>query len=255
MDRRIKKIESGHFKVFRSLVEDIPDGEVLHRDEPDFVILGSRKKIIGVEFRQLFKPTDKGRTPEQALESETSDIAAMAQEYAELRGTPPVGVSLFFNYRQTQNKSERDKIARSIARLVQEKYPRDENGSVELEYGVAYSDDRLKVIDEIYIGRNQHAKHHYWRPEGAGWAMRDNVGLIQAAIDDKTGKISRYQKRCDECWLVLTSDALRPSGAIHANDATRAHRFNSPFARTYFLDLALRKLNQLISAPMDVAAP
>jgi len=36
-----RKIESGHFKLFRAQVPDFPDGEVWHVDAPDFLVMAA----------------------------------------------------------------------------------------------------------------------------------------------------------------------------------------------------------------------
>ena len=43
-----KRIESAHFKVFRKLVPDFPDGEIWHEDDPDFRVY-TEAGVLGIE--------------------------------------------------------------------------------------------------------------------------------------------------------------------------------------------------------------
>ena len=63
-----REIESGHFEVFRSGLLNFPDGEVLHEDNPDFLVI-TEEGPLGIELRQLFHPRPNVGPPLQALES------------------------------------------------------------------------------------------------------------------------------------------------------------------------------------------
>lgn len=67
------------------------------------------------------------------------------------------------------------------------------------------------------------------------------VDLIQGRIDEKTRKRKNYLKSCDDCWLLIVADSFRASGSFEFDDTCRAHVFESPFSRTYFMDFGWGK--------------
>jgi hypothetical protein len=233
-DLDTKQIESGHFKYFRQLLADFPEGEVWHEDEPDFLVHSSNG-VLGIEHRQLFQPARANGPPLQAFESQIDEIVSLAQEHAELRGMAPVHVGLFFSLTHSLTKEKRLALARAIARFIYENLPR-ESGSLTLEYDTEHKGDIPEGLDLAIITRSEHGKRHHWQSSEAGQAVRDCREILQSAIDDKADKITNYLKVCDACWLLVASDGLKPSSFIHADQISREYTYSSPFERTYFLD-------------------
>lgn len=66
-----------------------------------------------------------------------------------------------------------------------------------------------------------------------------------STISKKANLLSTYLNACDECWLLLVADGLRPSGKFDFGQHFCAHVFVSPFARTYVLDFGKGKLRPL----------
>ena len=243
-DDRTRAIEEAHFEAFRGLVPDFPDGKVLHEDGPDFRIL-MPGKIIGIEHSEVYKPFNHGHPPEQAIESEIRDVIEMAMACAKSSGTLPVRVSLFFDYQQTRNKSERKEIARLISAFVCANIPPDENGIVEVMRGDANWDDRLQAVSQIQIDRLQVNTHRWWSPLVASHEVID-IRQLQQEIRRKEDKITQYRDHCDECWLLMVADSfMKPSTAVDVTQAALEHCYIASFDRVYFLGSALRQLYQL----------
>jgi len=238
-----KRIESDHFKLFRQMLPEFPEGEVWHEDEPDFLI-HTDHGILGIEHRQLFKPQRDGKAPLQAVESQIDDIVALAQEHAELRGMPPVYVGLFFDLHQSLPKKQRIDLAREIASFIHTNLPEPDQSLV-LELDSGYGGVKPEALDFPILIRNQHRSRHHWQSSEAGSVMKDSREVLQAATDEKATKIKRYLANCNECWLLIVSDGLKPSSFVHADKATKEHLYTSPFSRTYFLDCAYGDLIEL----------
>jgi hypothetical protein len=238
--------ESRHFKLFRRLLPDLPAGEVWHEDSPDFRVL-TKDRILGIEHRLLFKSSGNDQAPAQAIEQQADEVAAIAQEHAELSGLPPVHVSLFFELCGPLKKQERLELGRVLARFVGKHIP-EKNGLIRLEYSDRVEGHPPKV-DLILVARNEHLDRHYWHPVQAAWVQSDIRALLQTAIDEKITKLESYQKNCDECWLLIVADGDKPSSALQANDTSLAHQYKSPFERTYFMRCVIGQLHRLDTAP------
>jgi hypothetical protein len=75
--------------------------------------------------------------------------------------------------------------------------------------------------------------------------LADCIDLLQSAIDDKAPKLQGYLEHCDECWLLLVADSMKPSATIHPGAETLARTFISPFDRTFFLNFGMGTVSPL----------
>ncbi len=241
---KIQQVESHHFKIFRYLYKDMPDGEVHHTDKPDFLVF-SEKGTIGLEHQQVFKPDHKGKYPLQSIESQFEEILAQAQEHAELRGTPPVHVGLVFQKNPTIQKRKRIEIARNITRFIHANLPEIGQTKTIEKNRRTFKGYMPEILDKVYITRDKERKRHHWCAPKADWAVKDCREILQSAINDKALKIENYLRNCDVCWLLLVANSTKPSGFIHANDVSLRHFYQSPFEKNFFLDCGLQKINLL----------
>jgi hypothetical protein len=241
-----KHLESYHFKVFRSRVPDFPEGEVWHEDAPDFWI-HTATGVVGVEHCLVHIPTlDRSRTPLRAIESQTDEIVASAQEHAELRGMRPIQATFLFGRYSTLRKAQRTDLARSIAKTVHEAVLGMDDSQPFSSTVIRRSEGAplpapLVSADLTLLPRES---RHFWRCARAGWAAEDCVDLIQHAIDEKAKLYRSYLAHCQECWLLMVAE-LKPSSFIHPNQQTIEHIFRGAFSRAYFMDMAGQVVHRL----------
>jgi hypothetical protein len=239
-----KRLESSHFKVFRTRVPDFPEGEVWHEDVPDFSI-HTANQIIGVEHC-LIHIQNTERTPLQAIENQIDEIIGCAQEHAELRGMPPIQAQFLFGHYLTLQKAQRVDLARTIARTVHDLV-------MEMDHSQRFSstvirrteDPRIPApIVSVHITMLPGDARHFWRCARAGWIVEDCIQLIQDAIDKKGELFQSYLKECQACWFLMVAE-LKPSSFIHPNQETLDHIFTGPFVRVYFMDMAEKLVHRL----------
>jgi hypothetical protein len=240
-----KRLESSHFKVFRTRVADFPEGEVWHEDAPDFRILAANG-VLGVEHCHVHIPTHPSRTPLRAIESQTDDILASAQEHAELRGMRPIQATFLFSKYSTLKKAQRTDLARSIASTVHEVVSEMDDSQPFSSTVIRKSENpRLPApLVSVHITLLPPESRHFWRCVRAGFAVEDCVDLIQHAIDEKAELYCSHLAQCQECWLLMVAE-LRPSSFIHPNQQTLDHVFQGPFGRAYFMDMAEQVVHRL----------
>jgi hypothetical protein len=234
-----KRIESWHFKTFRSFVNDFPNGEVWHEDAPDFWV-HTPTYVLGIEHCQVLI-SDAGKSPLRAIESQTDEIISIAQEYAELRGMPAVQVTFLFGHYSPLKKKQRLDLARAIARSIHD-------AVVQMGHVQPFTHrviNRPAIPDPLISARIlilKEGSRHFWRCNRSGWAVEDCRELFQKSIDEKSKRFAAYMDNCQECWLLMVAD-IKPSSFIHPNPETIGHVFISPFSRTYFMDLGEGHLN------------
>jgi hypothetical protein len=230
-----RRLESGHFKLFREGVADFPDGEVWHEDRPDFRIFADGY-VLGVEHAQLLITSEDGDQP-IAIERSQRRVAEIAREHAELRGLPPVFVSLVFaNGQGAIAKARQLPLARRLASICAERFPRSgERVEIERDYRELHYLPR--EIESLHIDRvSDRVRHHHWDTCEAGMVLGDARDLLQNEIRAKAPKLPDYLAQCDRCWLLLVADALEPSGFIEPSEESLAHVYESSFERTYFMN-------------------
>jgi len=227
-----RSLESGHFKLFRTKVADFPEGEVRHEDEPDFLIF-TQSRVLGVELRQVFRPSSKLAPAMQELESIREDVVAEAQENCELRGLPPLLVDVGFANHGPLPKAPRRDLGRVLACVAAQRIP-DAGESNEIEPR-AFRRELPAEVNRLSITRLPNGHRHRWTFLEAGMVQVDTRALFQEAIFEKALLLEKYLRRCDRCWLLLAANALRPSSFIDPDEASVRHRYESPFDRTYFL--------------------
>lgn len=236
-----RKIESSHFKLFRKLIKDLPEGEVWHEDKPDFWIHSS-ECVIGIEHCLVHIP-NSDKTPLQAFESQTDEIISLAQEHAELRGMSEIRATFLFNLRHTLKKKERLNLAREITRSIYSKLM-NENDIKPSQHLEIRRPNLPKHLSSVRFIKVKEEFGHFWRCARAGWVVEDCKSLFQDTINEKSEKLHTYLKHCKECWLLMVAEA-KPSGFLHPNQESIDYIYDSPFKRTYYLDSALRKLHLL----------
>jgi len=78
--------------------------------------------------------------------------------------------------------------------------------------------------------------------------------IIQKAIDSKNAKLAKYQKQCDECWLIIGVNELTAPEAVKVPDNDDSTYF-SDFARTYFICGVEGRVWPLNTVPSNTRSP
>lgn len=238
--------EDQAISLFRIKLVGFPAGVLTKSEAPDFLV-HAPKRTIGIEVRHLYKESKDGVRPLQAVESQVDKIIARAAELANESGMPPVDVSLFHNDSLEIQEREIRYIAEQLFAFVQRCLP-EVGQSVEWQYYDGRRCGQPQQFDQIWISR-KYAKCPLWKSFKAALVQQECRSLFQAAIDEKATRLSAYLEKCSECWLLLSANALKPSGSIHPGDPSLEHIYQSPFARTFFLDEVLQKVHELKVLP------
>jgi len=241
MKMKTRNIESNHFKLFRKLIENLPKGEVLHEDNPDFWLLAS-KCIIGIEHCLVHKQNSE-KIPPQTIENQTDEIISMAQEHAELQSMPAIHATFLFNHNRYVKKNEMLNLARKITKIINNEL-NNKKGMKTFQRSVIRQPNLPDQLSSIHFVKVKKDMRHFWRCARAGFAIEDCRDLLQVVINKKIKKLKSYLINCKECWLLMVAET-KPSSYIHPNKESLEYIYISPFKRTYFLDCSLRKLHLL----------
>ena len=201
------------------------------REEPDF-ILQIDGKSVGLEITELFISHEENGNTMQAQESISSRIVASAQRLYESSGAPPAHVSICFGPGQNLRKLSRDKTARALATFVQrlnlsvgqslDWYPEELKNSLPYEISFIHT-----------LGVPSYDMAH-WGVARAGWVVPLQTSSLQHRIDEKAKRLGSYRESIAENWLLIVSDATKPSQLIRAKESFESHSIQSPFKRSFF---------------------
>lgn len=250
--------EAWHFEMFRHHVDDLPIGDVIHVETdpskhpdgaPDFLVRAVTN-CVGIELTRLYKPTNPDMPIQQAIEADIDEVIRLAQSEYQSGTAPPLHVSLFFTRQREIDRSKRLEIATDLVTIVCNNVP-EPGCRIILEERDCELRSIIDFIDRIHIDRNQYQRRHHWHSVQAAWVWKDCIDAIQQAISRKALKLPTYLTHCDECWLLVVADSLRPSGAIYLDDVSRQYLYESPFARTYFVDTGLGRVDRLSTRNVD----
>lgn len=216
----------------RQLLGGAPAGHVEPGDEPDvFVVLGQHR--TGIEVTELHQHSRPGEGPRRRQESERWGIVRRAQELAAASGMPIVDVAVHFNDSKPIAKGDREALVKGLLDVVSDHMP-DIGGSVVQE--LWRLGNPLPPVRTIRIYRAEVLTRHHWAVPDSGWVQMDFIPELQSAIDGKNVRHPRYQRHCDECWLLIVASGGRPSGLFEASEATRSHVYRSSFSKTLFME-------------------
>lgn len=234
-DRRDnRRMESEYYASFYHLEPDAQGCDIIHSDSPDFR-LTSGGQVMGAEITKVFKPDAR-----QDIESTQERILDYASKSATEMGLPSANVALFPNFRHPLRDTECRRIADAVAQVVAHNMPPDGNSAkLDMRPGQPSEVDLILVHrrDDIGLGR--------WHWCEASTVDKTATVLVQHSINRKAKLLPAYLRVCSECWLLVVSDGLRPSGKLELGEHFESHVYASPFTRTYVLDFGKGKLYRL----------
>ncbi|MCR9096076.1 MAG: hypothetical protein NXI30_17770 [bacterium] len=232
--RTTKSVEAADFALFRERLSSFPVGPVDHVDRPDFRVRSS-DRLIGIELSRIFVQGEQSTLLPQAAENISRQICYEACVAGEHLGLPPLQVAVSFRNLVPLNRARRQILAKEIAQSVSCGLP-DSGERRTLRRAQPGGEALPEFVNSIFISNQPGRVRNHWHEPSSGWVQVRAIGLLQEAISSKSPKINGYLESVDECWLVLVADDLRASGMIQPDPATLSHEYESPFARTHFLN-------------------
>jgi hypothetical protein len=203
------------------------------REAPDFVVRVDDKQI-GVELTEVFVPTSDNELPPKAKESRALKIMDDARLHYEARGGKPLHVAVGFSPYTDFNVLNRALTAKVVAEFL---LAQDISEDRPQSWRPTLHGPLPREINFIHaFGVSNKAASHWYSPQ-AGWIVPLTEAILQACVETKSGKLSKYQSVAMECWLVLVVAGGAPSQGFDLRPQIDGTAIQSPFAQTYLLSL------------------
>lgn len=219
-----KETELFYLLKFKENFPSFPHGDVCPDERPDFLIK-TATKIVGLEVTHLYREmTSSGMHPPlQQRESVRQKIMSLAKSIYDSKGLPSVFVSVHFDLNFYCCKSEMQRVAERLVNLAEQSLS-------------GLPQEKIWRVYEIEIGgvmmvsvRSWKAEKSHWNHPLASFVPTVNPQQIQSILDGKNARCADYRKKCDEIWLIIIIDRLKPSSFSMVPDAVTEHRYTHGF--------------------------
>jgi len=255
MTRRSQKQEEWYdFKLFEELLrsklrEILTYTKLDHKEDPDFRITQSTS-VLGIEHTQLFfiKTSGDHHTP-AAEDSFRKKIVQEAKKCCEEKGVPPLWVKIFFNdVSHLKSRKDKDSLVNDIAKFVEQQW---RCGKLSFRNELKIKNRNREVfymtISPGVMNGKKWLDEHLWQPHYASEVDTNFTYQLQETIHKKGEKYQDYLENCEECWLLIVVDRRNPAQrfGIEFDKNAQANRYQSKFARVFYMDTFERHLVEL----------
>ncbi|MCK4820707.1 hypothetical protein KA005_33385 [bacterium] len=222
------------FETLKTKIDDFPCGKI-DKDKqksPDFIIK-EPDRTVGIEVAGADNPNHAGPTPLKEIRGAQFKCFRIAKQILVEERDAPVKVEVKF--RDDKSRINIEDAARELCDFVLKEVDIIDDTKI-----WRYYKTERKYIRWIFIHLgtsfgNKCLNEHRVVPISSHFVNTNPHDIIQKAIDRKNAKFAKYQKKCDECWLIIGVNELTAPEAItieYNNDSTP---YFSNFARTYFV--------------------
>ncbi len=189
-----KPRERFYLQTLRDVVADIPSGEALEPEPPDFVLLDGERRL-GIEMTVFHPAPDTGKRPHQEQQSLKNRVVEIAERLHHQDGGPALYVGVHFNPNNPLTKKMVQPLARLLADAVIN-YPVPEyvrEPAVEIPWH-----DRPSGVSGILVHGSVNGVDRLWSADAGGWVAQITSGQVASVVEAKARgeKLARSQCHC-----------------------------------------------------------
>lgn len=249
-DQKKKELES--LQKLLKLIDFEVNGEIIPDESPDFLI-NFDEKTLGIEIVEIFQsPPDDGVYLQQQESIKEKIVEITEKELLEM-DMPPIDVFISFNdtfrlnidtSRFVLKKDDRHNFPPILVEIIIENIPED--GQEIQIYGVNCEKMPIK-INSISISREEYFEQTNVLTSKGGILPPLDKFTLAKTIDSKNKKVKRYRKKCDECWLLISSNDFQFEKAFDLVNSEQSFKecYKFDFDRVYFLEEDFKKLYEI----------
>ena len=239
-----KNRERYYLEALRAALPEVPAGEPLEGEPPDFILQGD-DGTLGIEITAFHLPTPDGQRPYQERQSLKDRIVQVAERIHHDAGGPALYVMVHFNDHMKLDKKDIQPLANAIAASVlNSPVPRSLHEDVHIPWG-----RRPEATWGILVRPSLDGEDKLWHPEAGGWVASISPEQIANVVRHKSRTAPVARARCDRLWLVIVNESFGRAAPAEISEQAAAANYEGPFDRLIWLvpfqpprviDLALR---------------
>jgi len=227
----IKENEKYYLNILLTYLEIKPD-KIISTESPDFKIIVNKDKI-GIELTRIF--TETGNPPLQAIESDYNKIANYVTQRLEASKVTPLEVDLIFSQNPIQRLKSKEEIGNKIFFLIKRNTPdKDKYLTIKNDF----ENDKMfpYELSNINIENLSVLDKHSVSSNRFGWVNKNFSDLIQKIIEKKEIKLKKYDKTCNNFWLLIHTERSSGASMFEPSNKTVLQVYSSKFAKVFFID-------------------
>jgi hypothetical protein len=225
-----KPLEHYYLQALRTALPEVPPGEPVCPEPPDFVI-PSHKGRLGIEFTEVHLPPQPGARPHQERQALKDRIVALAERTHNDLGGPALYVGIYFNEHVPLSKADIRPLARAIAdSVLAAPMPRSISEPVELPWGM-----RPEATWGVEIHPSIDGKDKLSHADAGGWVADITTEHVGAVLQRKARTVSLARARCDELWLVLVNNPFSRAAPAEITTEALSASYEAAFDRLIWL--------------------
>jgi hypothetical protein len=241
-----KMLERYFLDVFKKLLPDFPEGEIMESEKPDFLI-NTAKDRVGIELARIFQEQSESGSSLREEEENIRNIINKACIIYERQRLHPLYVNITFNRIRSKQKDHLNQLAHEIAKFVMTHIP-PVNDPCFIRNSEQFRSILSDEIDSVAIGRFNSLSKNSWGTTEAGFIPENIVTHLQQLINRKNKNIESYHLKCDKCWLLVVAESARISSSFTPSETVKTNEYYSLFERTFYVDVALDNYFELKAA-------
>lgn len=193
-----REVEQYYFEQFRQDYE-MPSGTLHYDDRPDVIIDGPSR--IGIEITNLYLEGGDKSESEQVQRQRRNQVLKRAQELFVAAGGPNTELSVGFNPSFPINELE--PVAAALSSLGQQMIGQATQQIAKQNY------QQIPQLSFVYHNSTVYPNAKWRLVQGYSVPVL-SVDRLQAVVNEKTAKASKYQ-HCDRYWLLVVVDFMDPA--------------------------------------------
>ncbi len=247
-----KEFEQKTLNLFRDLLPLKDISKVTSDEAPDFLVT-INNNVLGIEITELYQPPPDDGIYIQQQEILKSRIVIFSQKILDNEDLPAIEIYVSFNDSHWLNiDTKRFKLTgkhvkefpKLITNLIKENIP-EEGDAINL---YAVDNDELPIqINSLKISRHGFYSKPCINTSKGGIVPSLSSEYLQSIITGKNNKLANYLEKCDDCWLLISTDDFKyeKSFDLHASMETLEQSYEFDFGRVLILDEGLREIFEL----------
>ncbi|MBI3971548.1 MAG: hypothetical protein HY332_09690 [Chloroflexi bacterium] len=234
---------------FRALCPEVPPGILADWERPDFLIdVGAG--TLGIEVAEYIRGQSDGAvmrargSPIRAREQRHKEIAKRVEFALASQGAQSLHVTLHFVDHPPLSRRDVERVVRAVAALALAHVPDTTYRHTSLDWRVMRRTEAAGVVRSMSVWRMPDERPPSCAHADAAFTSVSS-NEIQALINDKAAKASKYSPRCVETWLLIVAAGGPLSSDASLSQEILSHSYTGPFERVYFYQRLERLVHRL----------
>lgn len=240
-----KPRERFYLQALRDGGADVPVGQALEPEPPDFVLLDGERRL-GIEMTVFHPAPSTGQHPHQEQQSLKERVVNIAEQLHHQDGGQALYVGVYFNPNNPLTKKMVQPLARLLADAVMN-YPVPES-MCETAVEIPWSNRPLGVSG-ILIHGSVDGVDRLWSPDAGGWVVQVTSQQVAEVVRKKAQREPLARKQCDDLWLVIVNDDFSGAAPSEISDEALTASYQGLFDRLSWLVPHSRRVMDLRIAP------